>query len=176
MKTLKHLAFCFTFFTGLCSYGQESPADSLSPVRKLFTTNVYKHGIKLSKGQFAFELKESSKWTRKNKIANIILPAGPIISAGGIYLAYDAIKGVPMVAYIDGETYPYVVRSLPKLLGGLALFVTGLSLVESANETKTNATNWHNEHLKEQLIKKETSFHLQFGVSQTGGLGLVANF
>ncbi len=54
-----------------------------------------------------------------------------------------------MEAIIDGESYPYVKRSLPKLLGGLVLFATGLSLVESSNETTQNAVNWYNKRLKE---------------------------
>ncbi|MGR3812036.1 hypothetical protein [Jiulongibacter sp. NS-SX5] len=153
-----------------------SQNDSLYSVRKLFHTNVYKNQIKLDKGGFARYLSSSKKWSRKNKIANIILPAGPVISAGGIYLVYDAIKGVPMVYRHEGQDYPYVVRSLPKLLGGLALFVGGLSLVESANETKMNATNWYNQELGKELNKKKEGLSIRLGLSTDGAVSLTANF
>ncbi|AWV97826.1 hypothetical protein [Arcticibacterium luteifluviistationis] len=175
----KVLLLTCLILTSITSFSQsEKPVfvDSLSAIRNFMQTDVYRNGIKLKKDKFSSLLLGNSKWYKKNKIANIILPAGPIISAGGVYLAYDAIKGVPMVYTEDGVDYPYVVRSLPKLLGGLALFVTGLCLVESANETKANATNWYNQDLMKNLKKKETSFKLNLGISKSGGVGLTANF
>lgn len=175
----KVLLLTSLIFISIAGFSQEKKTvyvDTLSAVRNFMQTDVYRNGIKLKKDKFSLLLLGSSKWYKKNKLANIILPAGPIISAGGIYLAYDAIKGVPMVYVEDGVEYPYVVRSLPKLLGGLAFFVTGLCLVESANETKTNATNWYNQNLVKNLKKKETSFNLNFGIIKSGGVGLTANF
>ncbi|WP_341228232.1 hypothetical protein [uncultured Arcticibacterium sp.] len=175
-KVLLLASFILISITG---FGQEEKAiylDTLSAVRNFMQTDVYRNGIKLKKDKFSLLLLGSSKWYKKNKIANIILPAGPIVSATGIYLGYDAIKGVPMVYVEDGVEYPYVVRSLPKLLGGLALFVTGLCLVESANETKANAANWYNQNLIKNHKKKETSFKLNLGISKSGGVGLTANF
>lgn len=169
-------------FSSLCGFSQRrgfenstkpAPTDSLHAVRKLFHTNVYRNTVKLSKSSFSEALRESRKWSKKNTIANVILPAGPLVTAGGIYLAYDAIKGVPMVYRHEGKDYPYVVRSLPKLLGGLALFVTGLSMVESANETKSNATDWYNGTLQK---KKEKAFMIHYGITPGGGIGLTANF
>ncbi|WP_304235700.1 hypothetical protein [Jiulongibacter sediminis] len=163
----------------LSSFGQRngfetsSSSDSLYTVRKLFHTNVYRNNVKLSKSTFSSTLRNSKKWSRKNSIANIILPAGPLVTVGGVYLAYDAIKGVPMVYRHEDQDYPYVVRSLPKLLGGLALAVTGLSMVESANETKANATDWHNSTLQK---KNEKAVLFRYGITPTGGIGLTANF
>ncbi len=151
-------------------------SDSLSMVRTFMQTDAHRGGIKLSKKKFQSLLTKSSKWSRKNKIANIILPAGPVISAAGIYLAYDAIKGVPMVYVENGVDYPYVVRSLPKLLGGLAAFVTGLSLVESANETKTNAGNWYNSSLNENQKLGKNTIQIDFGITDSGGLGFELKF
>jgi hypothetical protein len=161
------------------SYSQKSPiayTDSLFASRNFMQTDVYQFQIKLSKSKFSSLLQESPKWTRKNKIANIILPAGPFISLGGIYMAYDAIKGVPMIYVEDGIEYPYVVRSLPKLLGGLAAFVTGLSLMESANETKTNASNWYNGKVNASFNADKSAFQLKMGITESGGIGLTANF
>lgn len=177
MRLLKTLLMILFLCGTAPAFSQEVlPSDTLVYVRKLFQSNVYKNQIKLSKSAFASHLNASKKWSRKNSIANIILPGGPVVTLGGIYLAYDAIKGVPMVATIDGKEYPYVVRSLPKLLGGLALFVTGLSLVESANETKMNATRWYNEQYIQKYQKEKTAFEIKMGVTTSGGLGITANF
>ncbi len=157
---------------------QEAPADTLVYTRKLFHSAVSRDRVLLSKKKFTslLESAPSNKWSRKNKLANILLPVGPLISTGGVYLAYDAIKGVPMVATIDGKDYPYVVRSLPKLLGGLALFVTGLSLVESANETKMNAVRYYNEEYIKKQKTAGTALNWRAGVTPSGGLGVSVNF
>ncbi len=77
-----------------------------------------------------------------------------------------------MEAEIDGVIYPYTKRNLPELLGGLAFFVTGLSMVESSNETTQNAVNWYNSQLKPDKI----SMNLQLGLNQKGHLALRLNF
>ena len=172
----KMFALLFILFLSLQCNAQRNPlvdADTLNAVRNFMQTDIYKNQIKLNKLKFGSLLKDNPKWSRKNRMANIILPAGPLISLGGIYMAYDAIKGIPMVYVENGVEYPYVVRSLPELLGGLAAFVTGLSLMESANETKTNAANWYNKQVK---LKQEATVHLKMGITKSGGIGLTANF
>lgn len=155
-----------------------SPSDSLFVDRKAFTTTVYRNSVKLSDNRFALLLQPSRNWSKKFQISRIILPAGPVIAAGGVYLAYDAIKGVPMVAEIDGKVYPYTVRSLPKLLGGIVIFVGGMSLIESANETKANAVNWYNGYLTTELenSKVGTNAELRFGIQDSGRIGFVMKF
>ncbi len=177
MRPIRLFILLFLFCGIAPAFSQEAlPADTLVYQRKLFHSVIYQNGVPITKSRFAGYLTPSAKWNRKNQIANIILPAGPVISAGGIYLAYDAIKGEPKVAAIDGKEYPYVVRSLPKLLGGLALFVTGLSMVESANETKMNATRWFNEeHIKKYQAKK-TALHWGIGLSSEGSPAVTLNF
>jgi hypothetical protein len=176
---LKSVSLLLITLISIKSYAQSSDItyiDSLYASRNFMHTDVYQNQIKLTKSKFSTLLSENTKWSRKNKIANIILPVGPFISLGGIYLAYDAIKGIPMVYVENGTEYPYVVRSLPKLLGGLAAFVTGLSLMESANETKTNAANWYNGKVDTNLNAKKSAFRLKIGITNSGGMGLAANF
>lgn len=151
-------------------------SDSLTMVRTFMQTNAYRNGIKLDNSEFARLLAKSNKWKRKNNLARVILPLGPFIAAGGIYLAYDAIKGIPMVYVENGVEYPYVVRSLPKLLGGLVAFVTGFSLIESANETKTNAGNWFNSTLTTEKKMSQNKLQVDFGITDSGGLGIELKF
>ncbi|SOE20675.1 hypothetical protein SAMN06298216_1159 [Spirosomataceae bacterium TFI 002] len=155
-----------------------SSADSLYANRKAFTTRVSRGTEKLDNSRFALLLQPSRKWSKKFTISRIILPAGPLVAAGGVYLAYDAIKGIPMQAEIDGVIYPYTVRSLPQLLGGIAIFVGGMSMIESANETKANSVNWYNGYLSTELENNKSSYNkeLRFGIQESGRIGFVMKF
>lgn len=155
-----------------------SPSDSLFADRKVFTTNIYRNSVKLSDNRFQLLLQPSLVWSKKYKVSRILLPAGPVVAASGVFLAYDAIKGVPMEAEIDGVVYPYTVRSLPKLLGGIAIFVGGMSIIESANETKANAVNWYNGYLSSEIENNKTSFkkELRIGIQESGRIGFVMKF
>jgi hypothetical protein len=172
----KTLILFFILLYSFQTYAQRNVVvynDSLIVFRNFMQTDIYQKNRKLSKYAFSSLLRDNYKWYKKNKMANKLLPVGPFISLGGIYLAYDGLKGIPMVYMEDGVEYPYVVRSLPKLLGGLAAFVTGLSLVESANETKTNAANWYNKQVNANQV---TAIYLKMGLTKSGGIGLTANF
>lgn len=180
---IKKFILLITLLFAVCIGGSAqqpnlSESDSLFANRKAFTTNVYGNSIKISDDRFALLLQPSKKWSKKFTISRILLPAGPVVAVGGIYLAYDAIKGTPMQAEIDGVTYPYTVRSLPKLLGGIAIFVGGMSMIESANETKTNAVNWYNGYLSTEIENNKTSLNteLRFGIQDSGRIGLVVKF
>jgi hypothetical protein len=170
------------FFTisksGFAQHSNFSLSDTLLASRKAFTTTIYENSRKLTDDRLALLLQPSIKWSKKFTISRILLPAGPVVAIGGIYLAYDAIKGTPMQAEIDGVTYPYTVRSLPKLLGGIAIFVGGMSMIESANETKTNAVNWYNGYLSTEIENNKTSLNteLRFGIQDSGRIGLVVKF
>jgi hypothetical protein len=155
-----------------------SLSDTLKSDRKVFTTTVYRNSGELSNQRLALLLQPSRVWSKKFKISRVLLPAGPVVAAGGIYLAYDAIKGIPMVAEIDGQLYPYTVRSLPKLLGGIAFFVIGMSMVESANETKANAVKWYNGYLIKEIEanSKSSSVNFRMGLQENGRLGMVLKF
>lgn len=178
LKELR-IVVILSFFISFTAFSQRELqlTDSLTANRRLFTTKVYRNTVELSNNRLTLLLQSSPKWSRKFTISKIIHPAGPIVAAGGVYLAYDAIKGVPMVANIDGVDYPYVVRSLPKLLGGIAFFVTGMSMVESANETKANAVKWYNGYLTKTIEdRNKTAFKARFGLQKSGRVGLALNF
>jgi hypothetical protein len=173
------LVFVFICQNDLLAQGAAvSSSDSLVFHRKAFTTKVFRDTNSIKDNKLSMLLKPSAKWSRKFKISRILLPAGPLVAAGGIFLAYDAIKGIPMEAEIDGTVYPYTVRSLPKLLGGIAIFVGGMSMVESANETKGNAVKWYNGYLSAELDNKKTALDIQlrFGIQESGRIGFVMKF
>lgn len=177
MRFLKVIVLFITVFGSNISFSQElQSADTLIYQRKVFHSTIYRGHVKLSKNSFTGLLAESEEWSLKNRRANLLLPVGPVVSLGGIYLAYDAIKGVSLVTNIGGETYQYVDRSLPKLIGSLVLFVTGLSMIESANETKSNAVIWYNELEKLKNEQYKTTLKWKLEAVPSGGIGLTANF
>jgi hypothetical protein len=87
-----------------------------------------------------------------------MLPVAPVVSVAGIVLAVDGLVGVNRTAVIDGKDYDYVERSLPKLLLGLTLFVTGGSFMEGSNDFKATAAKRYNEHLKKLNASPKTTF------------------
>lgn len=175
MRIQTLLFICATLLAFSARAQQPSP-DTLSRVRKLFQTDIYMHNVKLSKARFSQNLVKSIKWSNKNRMANAMQIAGPLVSAAGLGLAVDALVGTKMQANVDGKTYPYVKRSLPELVGGIALVVTGFCLGQSANDIKMNASEWFNEQAIKDYEKKQTSFNLKLGIGSSGGIGLVAKF
>lgn len=167
------LFLLFNFFCISASYGQEKKTalpDSIYTERVFLQTNAYRNQIKLSKSKFSALLKDSQKWSRKNTRANIMIPVSPVVMAGGIYLAYDGIKGIPAVEVVNEKEYPYTIRSLPKLLGGLGTFAVGVMLLESGNEIKTNAAKWYNGNYS----KKSVSYSAF--IAPSGLVGVRMNF
>ncbi len=146
-------------------------SDSLVAKRGIFSTHVYLQNKKLSNE----ELKEifQTTWQPhiKYKWATILKPIGPIMSVGGIGLAYIAIKGKPATAIVNQKEVNYTIRSLPKLLFGLGLLAGGLSLVESSNELTANAVKIYNATLN---TNQRTSYfqELKLGISPSEGISL----
>lgn len=144
--------------------------DSIYTERVFLQTNAYRNQIKLSKSKFANLLKDSQKWSRKNRMSNIMIPLGPVVMAGGVYLGYDAIKGIPAVAVVNEKEYPYTIRSLPKLVGGLGAFAVGTCLLEYGNGIKTNAASWYNAN-----HSKKSVYYTPF-IDRNGLVGIRMNF
>jgi hypothetical protein len=95
--------------------------------------------------------------------------AGPPIIAGGLYIGYDAIKGVPKQVYVDGELVNYTKRSITQLIGGIGVFVVGICVMEYGNEFKqTSVDLFNNAKSKERNVSK-----LSLGITPEGGFGLV---
>lgn len=148
-------------------------SDTLVTKRKFFTTDTYQKEEKLL-GKKLHEIYSADKIAlRKHTISKIMLPMGPPIAVGGFVLAYDGLKGEPRQTVINGKNVDYVERSLPKLLVGLAAFVTGVSFVEGANELKANAALHFNNQKKN---KTATILNLKAGVLSASNIGFRLDF
>lgn len=77
-------------------------------------------------------------------------PLGALVSVGGIGLSYIAIKGKPASVVVEGKTYDYSIRSLPKLLAGLGGFVGGICLMEFGHELQESAVDVYNANLSKK--------------------------
>ena len=161
----------FILFLSTSLYAQ--PIDSLLAVRKAFTTDVFKGSRKVPSAELQTMFVASRKWSTRYEISRIMLPASPVVLATGVYLGYDAIRGIPMEAEINGQIFPYTKRNLPKLLGGLALFAVGISLLESSNEVKQNAVNWYNSRLKSEARSTKNTIQMQLEWKELNRVGLV---
>jgi hypothetical protein len=145
--------------------------DSLYAVRKVFDTKIYNQGIKLSSSTIKATYGSNNyfKSNRLYKRGSIMVFAGPPIIAGGLYIGYDAIKGVPKQVYVDGELVNYTKRSITQLIGGIGVFVVGICVMEYGNEFKqTSVDLFNNAKSKERNVSK-----LSLGITPEGGFGLV---
>ncbi|MCU0326488.1 MAG: hypothetical protein MUF45_14750 [Spirosomaceae bacterium] len=148
---------------------QVTANDTLTTKRKIITTDIYLNGTPLTKKSILSLYTDNRQATIKYKWGNAMKPLGIPVAVGGIALAANAIRGVDMVATIDGKDYPYVKRSLPKLLLGIVLVVGGGCLIESSNELVTHSADKYNEALREKNSKK-TAY---FGITNDGiGIGI----
>lgn len=164
-KILVLLIICVSFLNG---FAQKN--DSLYAKRVFLATYTYKEGVKLSNNELNQLFKDTKQAKIKHKWSNILKPLGPVITVGGIGLAYVAIKGTPATAIVSGKEVGYTIRSLPKLLGGLGLVAVGLSLIESSNELAQHSVDIYNSTSKSG---KNTSAinKIQFGITDNYGLG-----
>ena len=151
----------------------DSLKQELVAKRVFLDTKIYSEG-KLMRPSKIRKLYAESGSNKLNKLYNkstYFLYPGPVLVAGGIYLGYDAIKGVPKQILIDGTNYKYKERSIFQLLGGIGVFAVGVCLIEYANEFKANSVMLYNNGLKKSQ-KKEISF----GLTPNLGVGFVAKF
>ena len=160
------LSFCSTIV-----FAQK--ADSLYAKRVFFATYIYKDGFKQSNAKVMSLYKKSWQPKIKYQWSNYLKPIGPVVAVGGVGLAVIALKGVDATAVIDGKNVDYKIRSLPKLLAGLALVVGGLSMVESSNELVQHSVDIYNSMLKPA---KKTAFKsniesIKFGITESNAVG-----
>lgn len=145
--------------------------DSLYAVRKVFDTKIYNQGIKLSPSTIKATYGSNNyfKSNRLYKRGSIMVFAGPPIIAGGLYVGYDAIKGVPKQVFVNGELVNYTQRSITQLIGGIGVFVVGICVMEYGNEFKQTSVDLFNmAKNKERNVSK-----LLLGITPEGGFGLV---
>jgi hypothetical protein len=167
---MKKLIFLFITFT-LCNnnlFAQKN--DSLYAKRVFLTTYVYKDGVKLSSNNVTKLYKKIEQAKIKYKWSNVLKPIGPVVAVGGIGLAYVALKGVDATAIVDSKTVDYKIRSLPKLLMGLGIFVAGLCMIESSNELAQHSVDIYNSSLKPSK-KMAVIDKIKFGMTDSNALG-----
>ncbi|MDZ7934604.1 MAG: hypothetical protein U5M51_06510 [Emticicia sp.] len=144
--------------------------DSLYTKRVFLVTHIYKDGILLSSKKVNKLFEDTWQPKIKYKWSNILKPIGPVVAIGGVGIAYVALKGTDATAIIEGKEVDYKIRSLPKLLMGLGLFVSGLSIIESSNELAQHSVDIYNSMLNKN---KKTSHinKIKFGITDSYGLG-----
>lgn len=179
MKLLRNyhlLILTFLFISSNAVFSQskhpkKKTSDTLTFRRVFLNTRVYQNGTWLSNTKVRALYKDT--WQPKIKFnwGTYMKPAGPVVALGGFYLAYDAIKGVPASATIDGKTYDYTIRSLPKLLVGLSLIVGGGCIIESSNELIQHSVEIYN---RGENTKKTSSIQkIDFGLTPSNQIGFV---
>ncbi|GAB3279102.1 hypothetical protein GCM10027347_53660 [Larkinella harenae] len=122
----------------------------------------------------------------KYRWGQILQPVGPLVSLAGVAVAYNGLKGHKEISYVRGPRTPtnanpsdvkveYTVRSLPKILGGLGLFVSGICLFELSHELIAKSArqftvrySYSNKRMPPKLVK--------LGLTTSGNLGLEAQF
>jgi hypothetical protein len=156
-------------FYSLSCMGQK---DLLSTQRKVFTTDIYYKAQKMSNKEYAIFSKEQSESSKYYTFSKILLPASGLVSVMGTYLAYDAIKGIPKTAIIDGKPIDYTIRSLPKLVIGIATLVGGISLLEFSNDYKVRSVEIMNKEIGKR--GQTISFRPKFGLTPNQNLGIYA--
>jgi hypothetical protein len=176
-KLDKKLLFWIFFLGSVNVFSQKkaqnktSLADTLSYKRVFLTTHIYQNGLWISDKKVREIYKNTWQSKIKFRWASYMKPAGPVVAAGGIYLVYKAIKGVPASAVIEGKTYDYKIRSLPKLLIGLSLIIGGGCIVESSNELIQRSVIIYNQIPKK---KKVTMIdRIEWGITPSNQIGFV---
>jgi hypothetical protein len=164
----KSFVLLLFIFTSIISTAQEVTfADSVYTKRWFLKTDVYRNNNFLDRKQVLDVYKGNKQATIKFKWGRAMRPLGIPVAIGGVALGVIAIKGEDKIAVIDGKEYPYVVRSLPKLLIGLGLFVAGGCIIESSNELVANSANKYNEALGKRK-KSTTTKTTYFGITNDG--------
>lgn len=157
-RIFKLAIFCLTFT--LQSFSQDDSTKNstnlLTSKRVFLNTKIYENGIKLNSKQLVskFKAENLTKANRKYVVSKYFLPTGVAVTTGGIYLGYDAIKGIPQQVEINGKIYDYKERSIFQLLGGLGAVAVGVCLIEYSNEFKNVSVALYNHKLKPDLKLK----------------------
>ncbi|MGL4631051.1 MAG: hypothetical protein ACRCVT_07575 [Leadbetterella sp.] len=152
--------------------------DKLEAYRGLFNTKALLKGSKQTNYQVKSLLGGIGEYDalRKYNRGNLMIYSSPVCMAGGIYLAYDAIKGTSEQVYDPAinELITYKVRPIENVITGLAVFAVGMCLLEFGNESKAKAINLYNKKVESNFSKE--SFKPKIGFTPSGNIGFYANF
>lgn len=167
---MKYCIILYLVISSGCLNGYAQKPDTLNAKRLFLATHVYRDQIKLSSGKLTKIFGTTKQSKIKYTWSNILKPIGPVVAVAGVGLAYVALKGVDAKATIDGQQIDYKVRSLPKLLMGLGLVVSGLCMVESSNELAQHAVDIYN--VKQKSTPKTSHINkIQFGLTESHAVG-----
>lgn len=165
------------FLICLCSVTATAQlADTLTHQRKAFNTALFLANDTLSNKAIKEKFKLDNKVLRKYYLSKGMLYSSPFLVAAGTYLAVDALVGIDRTAIIDGVEYDYVERSLPKLLLGLSIFVTGGAFMEGSNDLMVSAAKKYNAKLKKQATSPKTAYQPKIGITPQGNVGFRIDF
>lgn len=163
-------------FVLLLASGYCNAQDTLRFDRQVVKTDIFINRTRLTNGDLSQIYRLDRTALRKQRVSQVMVPIGAILAGAGFYSAVDGLVGVKKTAQIDGEAVGYVVRSLPKLLIGLALIVTGSSIVQSAGDVKIAASKHYNETIKKQAAANKTAYQPHFGITPGGNIGFRLEF
>ena len=167
---MKYFVIVSLVICTICLKGFAQKPDTLYFNREFLATHIYQDGIKLSGGKVTKIFSTTKQSKIKYKWSKVLKPIGPVVTFGGVGLAYVALKGIDATATIDGQQVDYKIRSLPKLLMGLGLVVGGLCMVESSNELAQHAVDIYN--VKQKSTTKISYINkIQFGLTESNAVG-----
>lgn len=187
-KTLSILLWSLVIIGGgtfRCSAqaAEHQPADSLQTTavrdsllykRGVFFGRVYRKNAALDLKTLKALFKDNAAAARKHRLGSYVKPLGALVSVGGLGLSYIAIKGKPASVVVEGKTYDYAIRSLPKLLAGIGGFVGGICLMEFGHELQGSAVDVYNAGLGKKRVSLLKNASL--GITPSGNIGLFAKF
>lgn len=92
-----------------------------------------------------------------------LIPLGAIVSAGGVYLGFDALKGTKYTQMVGNTEYTYTERPIFQLIGGIGLLAAGVCLMEYGNDAKVKSIKLYNSNKNERQSR--------LGLTPSGNLG-----
>ncbi|MCD8538606.1 MAG: hypothetical protein LRY55_01750 [Leadbetterella sp.] len=155
----------------LVSAAQET-ADTLTVKRRVFTSTVYRKGIRQN-NQMLFSLYAKSKAydaEKQLKQSRIMIPAGAGVTAAGFALGISALIGTKETALVDNVEYTYYKRPVVNVLGGIGLIAAGICLMESGNDKRVLSIDRYNKKKKHDILNPGIS------MNERGHLGLKWSF
>lgn len=150
----------------------QETADTLTVKRKVFTSTVYRKGVRLN-NQMLFNLYARSKAydaEKQLKQSRLMIPAGAGVSVAGLGLGIHALMGTKKTEVINNVEYTYYKRPVVNLLGGIGLIAAGICLMESGNDKRVLSIDLYNKK------KKHDALTPSVGMNEQGHLELKWSF
>lgn len=160
----------------LSAHASAQIQDTLTTKRAFLTTKIYRNGFKLSHSRILSLYKDTWKPKVKYKWGFYMNPVAPVVTIAGVGLAAVGLKGHDASAVVNGKEVQYKIRSLPKLLIGLGVATVGICMIESSNELVQHSVDIYNAKLKNQKPNTSIIQKVNFGFTESSGIGLTLRF